>query len=232
MIVRVAVVPHPPLLVPELAAGARAETEPLRAACVRAATWLTEISPCWLALAGGSTGYRRRDCGTFAAYGRDVPACLHPGPCAGPADPYLSLPALVAGWLRGQAAARKVDLRFVSPSGAPSECAASGAGLAGEVDAPAGLLVLADGSNRVGERSPGSMHPRAPAFERDVAAALGAADRDALLALDPGLARELGVSGLAAWQVLAGLPGRWRAEVAYSAAPYGVGYHVARWELV
>ncbi len=46
-----AVVPHPPLLVPELAAGAAAETAPLRNACLAAARALARGCPRWIAAA-------------------------------------------------------------------------------------------------------------------------------------------------------------------------------------
>ncbi|MDV9200357.1 hypothetical protein R6M67_34780, partial [Streptomyces sp. Wh19] len=59
----------------------------------------------------------------------------------------------------------------------------------------------------------------------------GAADPDALIALDEALAYELKAAGRAPWQVLAGaaqgagLAGR----LLYEDAPYGVGYLVAAW---
>jgi hypothetical protein len=67
-----------------------------------------------------------------------------------------------------------------------------------------------------------------------VAAAFAAADPSALLGLDPQLADELLVAGREAWQVAAAaalrLAPQWRGELLYSAAPYGVAYHVAVWE--
>jgi aromatic ring-opening dioxygenase LigB subunit len=91
-------------------------------------------------------------------------------------------------------------------------------------------LVLGDGSNRHGPRAPGSEDERAPSFDDAVAKALAKADAEALLALDPALADELGAGGRVPWQVLAGVGDSWRAELLYSAAPFGVGYHVAVWE--
>jgi hypothetical protein len=72
---------------------------------------------------------------------------------------------------------------------------------------------------------------RAAAFDDGTAAALGSADLDALLALDPELASELVAAGRPAWQTLAGAAAGtgWGAELLYSAAPYGVRYHVASW---
>jgi hypothetical protein len=63
-----------------------------------------------------------------------------------------------------------------------------------------------------------------------VVAALAAGDPVRLAALAPGLAAELWVQGLPAWQAAATLAGPWRAEVRYADAPYGVGYVVATWQ--
>jgi hypothetical protein len=94
------------------------------------------------------------------------------------------------------------------------------------------VLILGDGSNRHGPAAPGSEDVRAPAFDDAVAKALAKADTQALLDLDPALAGELGVGGLVPWQVLAGAGGEWHGELLYSAAPFGVAYHVAVWERV
>jgi hypothetical protein len=92
-------------------------------------------------------------------------------------------------------------------------------------------LVIGDGSARRGDDKPLPSHPAAHDFDERVASALGAADRDALAALDPALAEELAAAGRAAWQVLAGATGGspWSADLLYSAAPYGVGYFVSVW---
>jgi aromatic ring-opening dioxygenase LigB subunit len=98
-------------------------------------------------------------------------------------------------------------------------------------DRPVGLLVLGDGSSR---RPGPSGHPdaRSVPYDAGVRDALATADVDALLGLDVELGAELAVSGRAAWQALAGaaLGRSWRAELLYSEAPFGVGYHVAVWE--
>jgi hypothetical protein len=55
-----------------------------------------------------------------------------------------------------------------------------------------------------------------------------------LLDLDATLTGELVVTGREAWQVAAAatraLAPAWRGELLYSAAPYGVAYHVALWD--
>lgn len=163
--------------------------------------------------------------GSFRGYGVDVRASLS---ADGAPTRDLPLPALVAGWLREQAGAASVRVRLISRATEPAECERIGKQLA-ESD-ETGLLVLGDGSNRHGPRAPGSEDDRAPGFDDSVAEALEKADGRALLALDPRLAEDLGAGGRAPWQVLAGLGSGWRAELLYSAAPFGVGYHVAVWE--
>jgi aromatic ring-opening dioxygenase LigB subunit len=137
---------------------------------------------------------------------------------------------LVAGWLREQAGAGRVVVETIDPVGSVNDSRRAGERLARQ-DRPVGLLVLGDGSSR---RPGPAGHPdeRSVGYDASVRDALAAADVDALLGLDVALAAELDVSGRAAWQALAGATaGRsWRAELLYSDAPFGVGYHVACWE--
>ncbi|WP_431874423.1 hypothetical protein [Amycolatopsis sacchari] len=219
MITRAVVVPHPPLLVPRLSPGPEPELTALRDACVAA---VRRLGPVWTAV-----GVHEKDqviapgsAGTFRGYGVDERVRLS----ASGTGSGLPLPALVAGWLREQAGAESVEVRLVAATTPPAECARLGKELTGD------LLILGDGSNRHGPRAPGSEDERAPAFDDVVAKALANADTEALLALDPALADALGARGRVPWQVLAGVAGDWRAELLYSAAPFGVGYHVAVWE--
>jgi hypothetical protein len=234
VICRVAVVPTPPLIVPELAAGAAGETAPVRDACLAAVRAVASECETWIAVGAGRTptdieaGAR----GSFRGYGVDVPVTLSDtgfDPRAGSVA--LPLPALVAGWLRERAGAASVRVRVLDHALPPAECVGLGQRLADHEDG-VGLLILGDGSNRHGPRAPGGEDERATGFDAAVSAALGSADVDGLLALDVTLAGELGASGRVPWQVLAGLAGsaRWRAELAYSGSPLGVGYHVAVWE--
>ncbi|SDC47036.1 class III extradiol ring-cleavage dioxygenase family protein [Actinokineospora iranica] len=246
MISRVAVLPHPPLLVPELVGGDDPDAAEVRAACLAAATSLTAAADHWFVIGAGERDARIEPpaAGTFRGFGVDVRVTLGSdtdtdtdADTASP-DPALPLPALVAGWLRGRTAARRATVRVV-PADLPSEdCAAAGARIAAELagEAPVGLLVLGDGSHRHGERSVGRPDDRAVAFDGRVAEALAAADLDGLLGLDARLAADLGAAGRAPWQVLAGAvraDGRpWRCAGARLLVPFGVAYHVAEWEPV
>ena len=97
------------------------------------------------------------------------------------------------------------------------------------------LLVMADGSARRGERSPGHLDARSFAFDDEVGRALEAGDPDTLKGLDPTLAAELLVQGRAALAVLGEAVARQgdrpKAEVSYRDDPYGVLYTVAVWDL-
>ncbi|WP_089924210.1 class III extradiol dioxygenase subunit B-like domain-containing protein [Lentzea albida] len=226
MITRAAVVPHPPLLVPELVSGAAAETEPVRAATLAAAG---KLPGPWVAVAvdgSGPSTFVPPLSGTFLGYGVDVPVTLG-GDL--PPDATIPLPVLITAWLRERCGVEVSRVELVPHDLPTSDCVSFGQRLAADTGA-AGLLVLGDGSTRHGPRSPGSDDERSGPFDSVVHDLLAAADVDGLLGLDPDLARELGAQGRAAWQVLAGVPGPWRCSSAEFFAPFGVGYHVAVWE--
>ncbi|WP_340683323.1 hypothetical protein LCL61_32740 [Amycolatopsis coloradensis] len=227
MIRRVAVLPQPPLLIPELAAGAADECAELREACLTAVRRLTSVSPDWVVI-GAATGapeVPEHASGSFRGFGVDLGVSL--SRVTAP-ETELPLPALVAGWLREQGGASSVRVRLVDPATPSGQCEQ----FARELGEPAAVLVLGDGSSRHGPRSPGGEDARAEDFDAAIRAALAKADTGALAALDLALAAELGAGGRAPWQVVAGLAADvdWTAEVLYSAAPFGVGYHVAVWE--
>jgi hypothetical protein len=236
----VAVLPEPPLLVPQLATGAAVETAELRAACLAAAGRLGRTARSWVAV-GADPGGRRtvgpQARGSFVGFGVDVVVGLDTTGAApaGPVDSLLPLPLLIAGWVAGRAGARvRIRGELVAPDEPAPACAELGARLAAELaatDEPVGLLVVGDGAATRTERAPGHLDERAAPFDAAVAAALRGADPAALAALDPALGAELMVAGRAPWQVLAGAaePGRWRGELLHSSAPFGVAYHVAVW---
>lgn len=231
MITRIAVVPYPPLLVPELTVRAGPETELVRGACLRATTSLTESAAEWVAVGVDRCGpavLESATAGTFAGYGVDVPVTL--GGQQPRHDPALPLPALVAGWLREQAGARRATVRLLAPDTPASEAAEFGAQL-DSTDPDAALLVLAEGSNRRNERSPLPPDPRAEHVDETLLRALRDVDHRALLDLDAQTCAEIGVQSRAAWQCAAGLAasGHWRGELLYSRTPFGVTYHCGVW---
>lgn len=246
MLVAAAVTPCPPLLVPEVAAGAAPELDALRAACADAVGLLAASRPDLLVAVGpaassGSHAFPAGSRGGFRPYGVDLGVRLGKAPeDAGkgaeaaedaPGGPGALPPSLaVAAWLlRGWAAAPVRGLG-VGEELAPEGCAAAGREAAGSAGRVA-LLVVGDGSACRTVKAPGYLDERAEDFDAAAAAALGAADTAALTALDPALARDLRVAGRAPWQVLAGAArdARLTGELLYEAAPYGVGYFVAAW---
>ncbi|MFG1943865.1 hypothetical protein [Nonomuraea sp. NPDC048826] len=96
---------------------------------------------------------------------------------------------------------------------------------------PTGLLVVADGSARRGEKAPGHVDPRAIELDARIGAALAAADAGALLRLDAAACERALAAGRAAWQVMAAAceDRPWRSRVLYEEDPFGVAYWVVTW---
>ncbi|MFG2621553.1 class III extradiol dioxygenase subunit B-like domain-containing protein [Streptomyces sp. NPDC048507] len=234
MLVAAAVCPAPPLLVPEVAAGAAAELDGARTACSDALAVLAASRPDLLVVAGpaadGHLGpYPQGSRGTFHGFGVEARVRLGEGE-EGPR--LLPAPLAVGAWLLDRAGwgAAPVEGLGVAEDATAGECLRTGRELAAR-EARVALLVMGDGSACRTLKAPGYLDERAAAFDAAAARALGAADTEALAALDPRLAAELQAAGRAPWQVLAGaaegadLDGR----LLYEDAPYGVGYFVAAW---
>lgn len=231
MLTRIAVVPYPPLLVPELTGGAASRTAPVRDACLRAVSSLTDATAEWVAVGADHRGpnvFGPATSGSFAGFGVDVPVTLggdRPVP-----QPDLPLPALVTGWLRERAGARRATVHLLAADTPAAEAAELGERIDSAGNA-IGLLVLAEGSNRRDESSPHAPHPQAQDVDDRLRAALRDVDRRALLDLTPELCAEVGVHSRAAWQCAAGAAsgGTWNGELVHSDTPRGVTYHVGIW---
>ncbi|MGW7204323.1 class III extradiol dioxygenase subunit B-like domain-containing protein [Streptomyces sp. NPDC054837] len=236
MLVAAAVCPCPPLLVPEVAAGAAPELDAARTACTDALGVLAAARPDLLVVLGpaepsGRGTHPEGTAGSFRGFGVDLDVRL--GADKGVASGRALPPSLaVAAWLlerTGWADAPIEGLGVGEPLAA-ERCIETGREIAARAERVA-LLVMGDASACRTLKSPGYLDERAAPFDAEVARALGAADVAALEALDAELAYELKVSGRAPWQVLAGaaegagLDGR----LLYDDAPYGVGYVVATW---
>jgi hypothetical protein len=238
----IAFCPSPPLLVPELAAGAAVELDPLRAACQEAVRRLLAACPDEVVVIGTGPGDARfppGSTGTLAGYGVPVTATL---PGAPPRPASLPLPLTLGAWLLAG-----VDVPCSAVSVGP------GAHPLDLPDRPA-VLVMGDGSARRSERAPGYVDDRAAGFDAAVAEALATGDAAALRNLDPVLGAELLAAGVPAWRAVgrmltagerAQVPtaaaraaggtadrsggGTYDAELLHADAPYGVGYLVATW---
>ncbi|MFD6416728.1 class III extradiol dioxygenase subunit B-like domain-containing protein [Streptomyces sp. NPDC060194] len=243
MLVAAAVCPCPPLLVPEVAAGAAPELDPLRAACERAVAALAEARPDRLVVVGpadvvGVETFPQGAAGSFRGFGVGLDVRLGSAPLDAHRDAprgagELALPASLAvaavlleraGWTG------PVTGVGVGEPLAAERCIPYGRTLTAGSERIA-LLVMGDGSACRSLKAPGYLDERATAFDEEAARALGAADVDALAALDAGLAAELKAAGRAPWQVLAGAAegAGLRGELLHDDAPYGVGYLTALW---
>ncbi|WP_175411532.1 hypothetical protein [Streptomyces sp. TRM64462] len=246
MLVAAAVCPCPPLLVPDVAAGAAPELDDVRVACLDALGVLAASRPDRLVVVGpdpaadapdtgGTVAYPGGTPGGLGGFGVDLDVTLG----AGEPDvtPVRTLPAslAVAAWLLSRAdwADAPVEGLGLSERLDPERCAQAGRDVAARAPRIA-LLVMGDGTASRSVKAPGYLDERAAPFDARVARALGAADAAALAELDADLAYELKAAGRAPWQLLAGaaavspaagLTGR----LLYEDAPYGVGYMVATW---
>ncbi|MEY9876852.1 hypothetical protein ABH931_006364 [Streptacidiphilus sp. MAP12-33] len=230
MFVAAAICPCPPLLVPEVAAGAAPELDPLREACDEALRAMLAQQPDLVWVVGPGPEHRlfdRGGVGGFQGFGVDLSVGLGQR-AAGEALPSsLAVGAWLlerAGW-QGPAQGLAVPDYLEWPL-----CRENGTGLR-DAAPRVGLLVLGEGSARRTLKAPGYLDERAEPFDAAVAAGLAAGE---LPQLDAELAFELMASGRAPWQVLTGAAGSDEQPVAsarllYDDAPYGVGYFVASW---
>ncbi|MEV7001686.1 class III extradiol dioxygenase subunit B-like domain-containing protein [Streptomyces sp. NPDC093982] len=236
MLVAAAVCPCPPLLVPQVAAGAAPELDAARAACTDALGVLAAARPDLLVVVGpaeegGHGTYAGGTPGSFRGFGVDADVRLG---AESAEEPQRALPTslAVAAWLLERTAWSDAPIEGLGV-GEPFEaerCIDIGRDIAARADRVA-LLVMGDASACRTLKAPGYLDERAAPFDASVARALGKADVAALKELDTELARELQASGRASWQVLAGAAEEagLAGAVLYEDAPYGVGYLVATW---
>ncbi|MFH0516372.1 class III extradiol dioxygenase subunit B-like domain-containing protein [Streptomyces sp. M41] len=235
MLVAAAVCPCPPLLVPEVAAGAAPELDAARAACCDALGVLAAARPDRLVIVGPAEEseqgtYAEGTPGSFRGFGVDVDVRLG----TGGEEPGRALPTSLAvgAWLLERTDWSDAPIEGLGV-GEPLEaerCIEIGRDIASRAERVA-LLVMGDASACRTLKAPGYLDERAAPFDASVGRALGAADLAALKALDIGLARELLASGRLPWQVLAGAAEEagLAGALLYEDAPYGVGYVVAAW---
>lgn len=233
-LVAVAFCPHPPLLVPEVAGAAASELADARRACDEAVRRLLDQPADGLLLVGTGprTGWQPAGArGSLAPYGVQVEVALPTG--SPPDGATLPLSLTIGAWLLARQArydGRSVVAMTVAEDTPPDECRKLGRECA-DWRGRVAMLVMGDGAACHGEKSPGYADPRAEPFDASVARAFADGDPGALRDLDPDLGAGLLACGRAPWQVAAGAAegGRWRGDLLYHAAPYGVGYLIASW---
>jgi hypothetical protein len=220
-----AFVPHPPLLVPDLAAGAAGELASLRRACELALDALYSTAPELIVVLGPAPQnlvYPQDVTGTMRPFGVDLRFSFGAGGAS-----VLPLAHTIAAFL----------LRGCS---APTEAIGVGRAFAGTAadqhlralltPNQVGLLVVADGSARRSRTAPGYFDARAELFDDAVSTALAQGDPLGLAALDTELGDELLCGGTRTWRAAADLNmSPVDARLHYCDAPYGVGYFVASW---
>jgi hypothetical protein len=233
MLVAAAVLPHPPVLVPELASGAAGELGGLRAACHKAVDTVLAAGADRLVVVGG--GPRRASFGpgargSLSGFGVPVDVAVPGAPPTG--GPVLPLSATLGCWLlvHGHPSC-PVAVEVVRVDTSPGDAAALGAELAGSAPR-VGLLVMGDGAATLTTRAPGYVVEGAGEWQRDVDHMLGSAAVEAVAALATDDADRVAAGGRAAWQVLAGAAreSAWQGTLLAAEAPYGVGYTVATWQ--
>ena len=211
MIVAAAVCPHPPVLVPELAAGAASELDDVRAAALESVAALVATRPDRIVVIG--TGdlaqpFDESAGGTLAGHGVDVRA--------GGDELVLPLSLTIGAWLLDRVGWD--GPRTYTTTSVPTEDRVA-------------LLVMAGGSARRSLTAPGYLDGRAEAHDAAIGAALGSGDADALASLDVALGDELLAPGTHALVVLGEMTkgADVSASLRWDGAPFGVGYWVADW---
>ncbi|MGV0834718.1 hypothetical protein [Mycolicibacterium thermoresistibile] len=231
MLSAIAIVPSAPVLVPELAGTGATELTGLRDAVFSAAATLPAR---WLAVGVGPADATvgADAVGTFAGYGVDVRVRLAPAPEPPHAEQTvapLPLCALITGWVRGHTAPQaRAEVRVCAAELPAPTALQRGRALRADidrVDAPVGVLIVADGANTLTPSAPGGHRPEAAAAQQALDDALAAGDVAALTELPDTIV------GRAAYHLLAGLTGArpCTAEEYYRGAPYGVGYFTGVW---
>ncbi len=233
-----AVVPHPPLLVPAIAAGTGPEAAPVLAACdAGVSALLAEVPEVIVCVGPGRTSIRHRPgaWGTLGGFGVDVPAPgrHHVGRA------HLPLSLTIGRWLLDRAAwDGRVIAQEIGPMATPQECRTIGERLRAEISGRDCWVIMGDGSSRRGDRGHDPHDDgEARRYDEAIAEAFAAGDVGGIAELDVATAELAGAGGRGAWQVLAAAvqagsavaPAVARSAVTYSGAPFGVGYLVANW---
>jgi hypothetical protein len=228
VLIAAAVLPTPPVLVPQVAQGLSPDLDTLRAACDAAIDRVYAAGADEVLIVGAGPGGTRDVVprGSFRAYGVELAVDGRWGVAAGGAAA-MTLPFLIGAWLlrdRPAVPERRAVMVDERTGDAPA---------LGDPARRQAMLVLGDGTASRTPQAPGHFDERAEPYDAAVARALATADAAALAALDPELARELHVAGLPAWKVLAREAAAsgvgYDADLLYDQAPYGVGYFVATW---
>ncbi|MGW0808953.1 hypothetical protein [Nonomuraea sp. NPDC002799] len=227
MIVAAATVPGAPLLLPGLTGRPVPEADKARQAMAGAVATLLDQGAEELIVVGGAPTTMTYLDDALGPEGR-----LAPGVARRPSEGgRLVLPlSLAVGRSLLAGCAVPWVLQGVGRVASRDHCRGLGARIGARARST-GLLVVADGSARRGEKAPGHLDPGAVRLDTVIADALGSADPCRLLDFDADQCESALVAGRAAWQVMAGAceGERWLAHVLYEDDPFGVAYWVITW---
>ncbi|MEO8106330.1 MAG: class III extradiol dioxygenase subunit B-like domain-containing protein [Actinomycetes bacterium] len=246
MLVAAAFLPHPPVLVPEVAAGAAPELAGVREACALALQRVLAAEPDLVIVVGDDSKrstYRAGARGSFAGFGVPVATALPGSASDGVGDgaeragTRLPLSLAVGAWLMQ----RGGPWPTVRGEGVPATMGSSDAASLGKQWAASServaLIVMGDGAATLTVKAPGYLVEGAEQWQKQVTQALADADLSALRAITPADTSTVGAAGRVAWQVAAGAADgaaeqgdRWVGELLADDAPYGVAYVVALWQ--
>lgn len=242
MLVAAAFLPHPPVLVPEVAAGAATELADVREACAVALQRVVDAQPDLVIVVGDDADrstYGMDAHGSFAGFGVPMATAL-PGAdrqdrVAEPDRGRLPLSLAMAAWLMERVHPWPlVRGEGVPATMTPGDAASLGAGWADSAERVA-LIAMGDGAATLSVKAPGYLVEGADQWQKLLTQALAEADVAALKAIAPQDADTFQAAGRVVWQVAAGAAEkagpRWAGELLADEAPYGVGYQVAFWQL-
>lgn len=235
--VDIVLVPGAPVCVPELAGTAYPEVEPLveaaTAALRSAADRGGEVIVCTTGPTAMRVPARRHD---LRRFGLPVPVGPAQAPPADPAEAAEYPPELLVGWwwLR-RAGLDDVRESVVIQQDGDRQSAdrpADGDALAAAVAALGGsgtVLVVADGPCALDPKAPIPLRPSAVSLDQALQAFVD--DGRALIAPDRAGSVADGWYSRPLWEQLARVVGGRPAAGTAHVAPFGVGYHVGRWEV-
>lgn len=246
MLVTAAFLPHPPLLVAEVAAGAASELAGMRDACSVALQRVVDANPDLVIVVGGDAGrstYGAGARGSFAGFGVAVTAALPGADADGSVAERdgdrgrdrLPLSLTIAAMLMERVGPwPSVRGEGLPTAMTPVDAVALGAEWADSAERVA-LIAMGDGAATLTVKAPGYLVEGAEQWQKLVTQALAEADVAAIKAITSTDADTFQAAGRVAWQVAAGAADpsgaeRWVGELLADESPYGVAYLVAVWQ--